>query len=146
MDRAFSETEAYRIVHRNRSDIPDGHRRGWDQAQVPGSWTGITDGIDNPLADTEPGNWTVYVTSTVQVPGPTNPNDCCVTAIRNDETGVSVNVTGDTLIPSSNPDTAGELTAVVRTDVVRGFMIEVCLQNETVGDVSCAEVRGYLRG
>lgn len=34
MDRALSGTEAYRIIHRNCSDIPDGHPRGWDHGQV----------------------------------------------------------------------------------------------------------------
>lgn len=103
MDLALSGTYAYRIVHRNRSDIPDGQPRGWDPAQVPGGWTGNHNFFVNPLSDTEPGNWTGDVRAMLQVPGPTNPDDSGVTAVRNDDTGAPEKLTGDNRCPVQLP-------------------------------------------
>lgn len=81
----------------------------------------------------------------MQVPNHTNTDDSRVTAVRNDGTGPPANVTGGTPMPSSTPVTTSELPLAVPTDVVRGFPIEVGLQNETVADSSWAELHGYIR-
>lgn len=81
----------------------------------------------------------------MQVPDPTNLDDSSVTAVRDDEIGAPANVTGDTQMPSSTMVTVSELTSAVCNDVVRGFLFEVGLPNETVSDTSWVELRGYLR-
>lgn len=56
-NRAIKELEAYRLAHRTRDEVPDGHQRGFNYTTMHDEWVGDDD-IKNPLLEGTISGWT----------------------------------------------------------------------------------------